>query len=724
MYQPVNRAGVNYLWQFGDGTTSVVKDPVHNYLADGIYSVKLSIRDQYGCTDSISKPDVISIVTPVANFTMSDSFSTCPPLIVQFTNFSVHTTGQVWDFGDGTGASKSGPSHFYSYPGIYTVTLTVTGKGGCQDVKKKNIVVNGPKGRFINDPKAGCNPVTVKFNATSEETVSFIWDYNDGTTVSSTDSIISHTYINPGSYVPKMILVDAKGCQVPITGKDTIVVNGVTATFSFSDTTVCDAGNISFINSSISNDVITGYCWTTGDGGTSTLKNPQHAYTTKGFYYPKLIVKTLNGCKDSLVSSVPVKVVASPRIALTSTSNGCTPLSVTFKGLVTIADTSALNWNWVFGNGNTSAIQNPPIQNYTIGGLYSTNLTVTNSSGCSDTASKKIEAYIIPLVNAGQDTTICNRTGIQLQATGAAFYSWTPAAGLSCTNCANPVATPDSARKYILKGTSLQGCSAIDSVFIKVRYAFKMKLSKADTLCKGQNLKLMASGTDKYEWSPSANLSNSNTATPSGSPDTTTTYRVVGRDNQGCFRDTGFVFVKVYPIPVVNAGDDKTINIGQSIDLVPVVSPDVNVITWSPTGSIFRNTYPAISIKPKQTTEYTVEAKNRGGCLARDQVNVFVICNGTNVFIPNTFSPNGDGANDIFYPRGTGLFKIKMLRIFNRWGEIVFEKSSFNPNDPTFGWNGTSRGVKAGADVFVYMIDIICDNNSILTYKGNIALVQ
>jgi gliding motility-associated-like protein len=100
------------------------------------------------------------------------------------------------------------------------------------------------------------------------------------------------------------------------------------------------------------------------------------------------------------------------------------------------------------------------------------------------------------------------------------------------------------------------------------------------------------------------------------------------------------------------------------------------------------------------------------------------VCNGSNVFIPNTFSPNGDGANDVFFPRGTGLFKIKTLKIFNRWGQLVFERNSFNANDPALGWDGSFKGVKLPPDVFVYMIDIICDNNSILPFKGNIALIQ
>lgn len=125
-----------------------------------------------------------------------------------------------------------------------------------------------------------------------------------------------------------------------------------------------------------------------------------------------------------------------------------------------------------------------------------------------------------------------------------------------------------------------------------------------------------------------------------------------------------------------------------------------------------------------QTTEYTVEVSNPGKCNASDRVKVMVLCNGGNAFVPKTFSPNGDGTNDVFYPRGTGLFKVRSLKIFSRWGEKVFENDNFNPNDPTSGWNGTYKGKKLTEDVFVYMIDLICENNQLMSFNGNVFLAQ
>lgn len=716
--------GLSYQWNFGDGGTSNIAIPSHVYAIDGKYDVKLTVTDQYGCMDSISKPGFVSIITSIASFNMSDSFSTCPPLIVQFSNQSTNAISQAWDFGDGTSASVADPSHFYSYPGTYTITLTVKGVGGCVDVLKRNIVINGPTGTFKYNPLTGCDPVSVNFSATTKDRLSFIWDFDNGVTTATTDSIISYTYTHQGSYLPKMILVDPNGCQVPVTGKDTIKVSGVVAGFQFTGKTLCDAGNITFADSSLSNDIITGYNWSFGDGTSSTTVNPTHPYTAPGLYYPKLIISTKNGCVDSIQSPRPVKVVASPKADFNKTASGCTPLSVTFNGLLTVADTSAVSWDWDFKNGNNSNLKNPAVQNFTISGIYNVQLMVTNSSGCVDTVVKPVDAFVLPTVNAGPDTTICQNIGITLNATGASTYSWTPAKGLSCTNCNNPVAKPDSVTSYIVKGTSGLGCSTNDTVTVKVLYPFKIKYSQGDTLCKGQNKKMFAVGADNYQWFPPLGLDDARSDKPVARPDTTVNYQVIGSDYKGCFKDTGFVPIRVFPIPTVDAGPDKTINVGKTTELEPTISSDVVSVIWSPTGSIFRNTYPDITVKPNINTEYTVEVKNRGGCLARDKVTVFVLCDGANVFIPNTFSPNGDGANDIFYPRGTGLFKIKTLRIFNRWGEIVFERSSFNANDLSAGWDGTYKGVKLPADVFVYMIDIICDNNSILPYKGNIALLR
>jgi gliding motility-associated-like protein len=286
------------------------------------------------------------------------------------------------------------------------------------------------------------------------------------------------------------------------------------------------------------------------------------------------------------------------------------------------------------------------------------------------------------------------------------------------------VAKPAIKTEYIVTGTSSHGCKASDSVMVAVNYPFKMQYSRGDTLCVGETATLSASGAAFYNWTPSAGLSSSSNATVKASPVNTTRYMLVGSDTAGCFKDTAYFPVKVYPIPVVSAGEDITMNVGQVRTLIPVISPDVTVVHWSPTGSIFRSVFPNADIKPKETTTYKVVVSNEGGCRASDDITVNVLCNGANVFIPNTFSPNADGTNDLFYARGTGLFIIKTARVFNRWGELVFETTNIKANDAKNAWDGTYKGQKLASDVFIYMFEIVCENNAVLVYKGDIALIR
>jgi gliding motility-associated-like protein len=716
--------GLHNFWDFGDGSTSTDISPVHNYTLEGIYLVRLHIIDQYGCEDSVSYP--VAITPPHASFTVSDTLSTCPPLIATFTNTSVNANESTWDFGDGGTSNAASPVHIYNTPGVFTAKLYVTGPGNnCLDSITKQIVVRGPVGTFSYQPVSGCSPLKVDFTAVTLDHPSFIWDFNDGTTIVTNDSLISYTYTIPGAYVPKMILVDPGGCQVPVEGPDTIHVYGVKAKFGYDGLPRCDLGMIQFSDSSVINDSSVNYVWSFGDGGSSVLQNPSHFYAAPGLYNPQMIVTTSRGCRDTTTSPVPVQIVATPQADFTNVLSGCTPLIANFSGFLHVPDTSAITWNWSLGNGNISTMQTPPAQTYTTPQVYTVQLIASNSTGCRDTVSKSFEVYPIPVIDAGADVRICRGSATRLNATGGANYQWSPAQGLSCGNCASPQASPDFSQKYLVTGTSIHGCSNIDSLNITVIQPFRMDNKGDDTICVGSSVRLFASGANTYEWSPSSGLNNIVSSVPVASPRTTTTYRVIGSDAYGCFKDTGYTTIKVYPIPQVDAGKDITMKNGAApLTITPTISPDVTVAYWYTAPGLLSSRFPSATVQPKSTTEYTVEVRNGGGCKNTDKITVFVMCDGSNVFIPNTFSPNGSGTNDIFYPRGSGLFTIKLLRIFNRWGEVVFEKVNFSPNDPSAGWDGTFKGKRLNSDVYVYTAELICENNTPLFINGNVALLR
>ena len=418
-----------------------------------------------------------------------------------------------------------------------------------------------------------------------------------------------------------------------------------------------------------------------------------------------------------------------PDIAITQPSLICVPQAINLLGILNVPDTSSLAWQWTLPNGTSATTQN--VNNYQLNaaGSNTATLTATNSTGCIGNASVTFNANPKPNINAGNDITICKGTGQTLTATGGSTYSWSPSIGLNTTTGASVIATPDSVRNYYVVGTSAVGCKNYDTVKVSVKYPFKMQHSLGDTLCVGESGILKTTGAFSYNWyqnnfAPAQGLSSTTSPIVTANPNTTTTYAVIGTDDKNCFKDTAFFLVKVYPIPTISAGLDKTINVGQSTTLTPTASSDVTNITWSPSTWVVGSTYPSITIKPNLNTEYKVTAKNPGGCSSTDYVSVFVLCDGTNFFIPNTFSPNGDGVNDKFFPRGTGLFTIKQLRIFNRWGEEVFAKYSFKANQEANGWDGTRNGQPMAIDAYVYMIEIQCENNTTLVYKGNVSLIK
>jgi len=101
-----------------------------------------------------------------------------------------------------------------------------------------------------------------------------------------------------------------------------------------------------------------------------------------------------------------------------------------------------------------------------------------------------------------------------------------------------------------------------------------------------------------------------------------------------------------------------------------------------------------------------------------------VFCDQSQIFIPNTFTPNADGQNDIFYPRGTGVSIIKSFRIYNRWGELLFERANIKINDAGNAWDGTFNGNPPHPDVYVYIIDATCETGAPINLKGDVTIIR
>lgn len=354
------------------------------------------------------------------------------------------------------------------------------------------------------------------------------------------------------------------------------------------------------------------------------------------------------------------------------------------------------------------------------------NIMISGTTGNCDLVldTMTITVNPAPIVQANNNMDVCQGNTVQLNATGATLYSWFPATGLSCQNCANPTVVPADSITYTVKGISSLGCVAYDTVKLMVRVPFDMLTPPNDTMCVGRSTNLSATNATTYLWSPPDGLNATNISNPTATPLTTTRYRVVGYDAYHCFTDTGYVTITVGPKPTVNIGADITASNGVPVTFHPVYQNGPIVqYSWTPATDLSCSDCPEPIANIRNNITYAVTVVNSFGCSAVDSISVTAFCRKAEVFVPNAFTPDGDGLNDILMIRGTGIM-VKSFRIFTRWGETIFDKKNFAANDPKYGWDGKIRGIPATPDVYVFTAEVICDNGAVYTYKGNTTILK
>ena len=707
----------------------------------GSYDVTLRLTDVNGCPITKTVPDYLQVTGPTANFVPATAGG-CQNRTVTFNDLSTSTTANIvnwnFNFGDGTQQAFTAPpfTHTYTKSGRFDVSLKVTDASGCTDDFKL------PTDLFVTNPIVGfradtfyCPGAALPFVDTSSGAgLSYFWDFGDGAT--STSQHPSHNYpLGDANYTVRLRIRDVSGCEDSVTKVEYIKIRSPKAAFTIQDTTtICPPLRTSF---TFQGSDYQSFLWEFGDGGSTTLQNPNYFYSDYGHFIPKLYLTGPGGCIDSAEASVSLyDPLASSSITYGPVTTACNSLNVDF----TVTVPPAFKFTLFFGDGSADSSQQKTLSHfYSRPSFNLPRLVLYDTiSGCEVAINGSTRINVlgaIPLFGKDKkefcDQGVVTFKNFTTKNEPIISTLWTFGDG-GTSSAESPAHnyTQPGFYKVTLQVTTQTNCTSSFSDTVLVYRTPAPSIQSRDTICvntaelfEGQ---LAAADTlTNWQW----NFANGQTSTGQSSNATFNTpgdYTIqLTTSNKINCKATTSKSIHVPPLPTAVAVQDPiTIPVGTGTNLMMTYTGQITSYNWLPTTRLSCTNCPTPFANPQYTTKYSVEVADRFGCVNSGDITVIVVCGKENVVIPNTFSPNGDGRNEYFYPKGTGLFRVKSMRIFNRWGEIVFEKNEFTANDASAGWNGMFKGKLASPDTYIYTMEILCENNTIIPVKGNVTLLR
>ncbi len=428
-FNNISEGANSYLWNFGDGSTSNQINPTHTYSTFGNFNVTLTGFSSCGQSSVSQTVTINNTPPPSAAFTVLATQG-CAPHTTQFLDQS---TGQVnsrfWSFPGGSPSSSgnTNPTVTYPEPGVYTVTLTVNNNGGSDTETKTDyiLVYGGPE----LDYSVSQNGAYVSINNDTDGDYSYTWDFGDGYTTSLPSP--SHTYTQAGTYT---VSVTASGACGTATDSFTVTIAAPpTADFSATQNEGCAPFTVVYTNESTGSGNSYQWSFPGGSPSTSTQVNPTVTYSQPGVYNASLTT-TNNLGSDTETKNNFMTVGAAPNADFIFDINGTT---VDFAYDGTFADSYA----WNFGDGSTSAQQNPT-HTYAQAGNFTVTLTATNDCGSDDIA-QTVNIVVPPTSDFTSNITEgCAAFTVvysSAPATGATSYIWNFPGGIpSFSTAPNP----------------------------------------------------------------------------------------------------------------------------------------------------------------------------------------------------------------------------------------------------------------------------------------------
>ncbi|MFL5764651.1 MAG: PKD domain-containing protein [Bacteroidia bacterium] len=748
-------AANTYLWNFGDGSpTTTVTSPSHTYPALGTYVVTLIINSGTPCADTAIQ--TLNISTLTADF-LNDA-PQCKGIPVNFTDTSTVAssdmiTGWNWNFGDGFTSTLQNPSHTYGAGGAFNVQLIITSAGGCKDTTVYTVNIQGlPIANAGNDTISCTNNPTITLGGTVLNAGGGQWIGSAGSLFSPGSTTLNATYTPSAGAVAAgadtLILYTTSNALCPA-DTDQVVISfysGPTANAG-SDIFVCkDTASVP-VCASVT--VASGGQWyTTGTGTfvspTSLCTNyiPSSADTSAGTVMLYLSTTGNGSClasNDTTVvtfTSTPVAVITSGNSACASNPVAINSMSTTGDGIWTTSGSGTFS-----PSDTTLSGSYLPSPGDDAAGNVMLIFTSTNNGGCRSNADT-INITLIPspvavfsAVSACPQDTVAFTDASTTSVGTVVSWNWNFGdSGTSSLQDPDHVYGTGGPYNVQLIVTSSNGC--VDTLNQTVNVFDKPVANfNANGICLDDgtiytDMSTVGGGAtiSTWSWTFGDGSSNSSIQNPVHNFPAAGTYNsmLIVTSSQGCI-DTITQAVSVLPGPTAAFAVDKPIgNVNQQINFTDQSTNAPVSWFWDFGDS---------SADSTSTVQNPSHVYGAGGfydvCLYITDVNgcTDTICRTEIISMPPTvpsgFSPNGDGENDMFYVYG-GPFKKLEFRIYNNWGELIFETDDATDcgGHTCAGWDGKRKGVEQAIGVYVYTVVGVTQDDKETKLSGDVTLLR
>ncbi len=587
----------------------------------------------------------------------------------------------------------------------------------------------------------GCIPLSINFTGISNDAKSFFWDFGDNTT--STQAFPTHTYTDTGTYTVTLIGVDSTTCDGYVfrdTATLTIVArdDSIAAFFVPQVTSNCDSFIAHFNNFSTN---ATNYIWNFGDGWGSSQVSPTHEYASPGVYDVSLIVTNPTSCNqsDTMVRQISLLGFVDAGISIPDTF-GCVPFTTTLNS----SGTGAAQYSWDFGDGtSTSSLENP-VHTYTDTGTYTVTLIITDSASCNifDTATATIRVsdvrviadFVLDTLFFGCDSLV---VGLTNQSTNFTSLTWDFGDSTTST-LLNPSHAYNSSDSFTIRliAVNSTSCNDVDTTFKNIYLPPPVQAAlSGDEGCFPHDLHLVSQTINATSilWRfPGGSTSTDSLPVLPGLMPGTYTVSLTAYNPESCNdSSSASQTFSVFNGPTaLFTTEDSIYDLDEVVFFINQSTGGTGYEWDFGNGETSTEENPSYVYPDTGTYNPCLYVAGTDSCDGIYCKKIIVEFLGV-IDVPNAFSPNGDGANDILWLRGIGVSEIE-FRIYNRWGELVFESDDIaivcNRLETCIGikgWDGTYKGRPQEMDVYVYTMKAVFENGKKTELrKGNITLIR